>query len=756
MSPADQRVSRAAWSFLMAAAALLLIAVVLSTTDAGWLDGQVLNPLSLRTLPRQFQVANLWRDALPPLVAAGLAAAATLWLPRRPWSFALMELVLLGVALRYFAWRATTLNTAHPLSLACSVVLFGAELIYLLTSTLQLVPALRFDPSLRSRQADQLQPWVQQHQPSVDIWIPTYNEPERMVRRAILTCRNINYSHCTITVLDDGHRSTIARLAAELGVGYLSRDGNAHRKAGNLNHALAHTNGELIAVFDCDFMPFAGFLERTLGFFADPRVALVQTPQHYFQSEFHTRNLGLSVVMPSDLDYFFRYLQVIRDRANAVICCGTSYVVRRRALEQIGGYVTSCLIEDHQTSTKLLTRGWTVRYLNEVLSMGEVPRSFADFLDQRLRWMQGNVQIFFRLRELPIWTTLNAAQLSFYLNLGLSLLTPLWRLLYLLLPLLSLILGFTLIAAPPLEYLGYGMPFVLLLHTLPSWLSGHHQFQFWNEVYETLFCVPGFGRLLKILRRPFGIYGGIVTSKEGTSQRQNLNLGLSWPLLAMLAALGVTLLIRYLLPLLLSGLSAWKQSYEGEALMLSWNIYNAMVLALAVLACIDQPARRLTDRFPIRRIGCLHRDGRTCWGTTLDISEQGARFALQETTSGLSCGKAELQLMEPALVLSATVLRVAQQELALAFDPCDAATEQTLLSLIYNGEESFHRPRRVAITDALLHWLGSLLRPDPLLRNFDAPAVRSSGSARTSPRGQKAASDGPAPTATGDPPDSEL
>ena len=176
----------------------------------------------------------------------------------------------------------------------------------------------------------------------------------------------------------------MAELAADLGVAYLSRAGNAHRKAGNLNHALQHCNGEFIAVFDCDFMPFAPFLERTLGFFSDPRVALVQTPQHYFQAEFHNRNLGLDVVMPSDLDYFFRYLQVIRDRSNAVICCGTSYVVRRAALESIGGYVTSCLIEDHQTSTKLLTRGWSVRYLNEVLSMGEVPRTFADFLDQQI------------------------------------------------------------------------------------------------------------------------------------------------------------------------------------------------------------------------------------------------------------------------------------------------------------------------------------------------------------------------------------
>ena len=184
---------------------------------------------------------------------------------------------------------------------------------------------------------------------------------------------------------------------------------------------------------------------------------------------------------------------------------------RSSALESIGGYVTSCLIEDHQTSTKLLTRGWSVRYLNEVLSMGEVPRTFADFLDQRLRWMQGNIQIFFRPRELPIWTTLRWGQLAFYINLAISLLTPILRLLYMLLPLLSLMLGFSLIAAPPIEYVAYGLPFILLLHVLPSWLSDDHQFQFWNEVYETLFCLPGLQRLLQVLRHPFRIFGGIFT-----------------------------------------------------------------------------------------------------------------------------------------------------------------------------------------------------------------------------------------------------
>ena len=718
MSTAPRRISTAAWSFLVIAAGLLLVAVLIATADTGWLDGQQLNPLSLRELPRQFQVDDLWRDAMPPLLLAGLAASATLWLPRRPWSYAAVELVLMVAALRYLIWRSTALNTAHPWSLLFSGLLFAIELLYLLTTTLQLLPAIRYAPELRSRQADQLQDWVTTNRPTVDVWIPTYNEPTRIVRRAILTCRNLSTPNLTISVLDDGHRPEIAALAAELGVQYLSREGNAHRKAGNLNHALAHTSGEFIAVFDCDFMPFAPFLERTLGFFSDPRVALVQTPQHYFQAEFHNRNLGLDVVMPSDLDYFFRYLQVIRDRSNAVICCGTSYVVRRAALDSIGGYVTSCLIEDHQTSTKLLTRGWSVRYLNEVLSMGEVPRTFADFLDQRLRWMQGNIQIFFRPRELPIWTTLRWGQLAFYINLAISLLTPILRLLYVLLPLLSLMLGFSLIAAPPIEYVAYGLPFILLLHVLPSWLSDDHQFQFWNEVYETLFCLPGLQRLLQVLRHPFRIFGGIVTSKDAQARQQSLNLGLSWPLLLTLALMAVTLVVRYLTPLLDAGLSLWRPGYEGEVLMLSWNLWNSLVLAVALLACIDQPVRRSTDRFPIQRIGCLEQNGRRWWGCTTDLSEEGCQFRPQTLATDLQPGTASLHLTDPDLHIAVELRRVSGDQLGVQFVGLDAGSEAALIGLIYSGDHWFHRPRRLRTSDALLHWFGTLWRPDPILRRF--------------------------------------
>jgi len=616
--PPQQGIHPSAWSFLVITAGLLIGSLLLTSQSPDWLGTLSLNPLQLRSLPEHLQAEDLWQDVLPPVLASAAFVIASRWFPRRRWSYSIVNSVLLLITLRYFAWRCTTLNTAHPFSLACSILQLLMEFVGLLILVLQLLPNPSFDSARRSRQADQLQACSAAEQASVAVWIPTYNEPERMVERAILTCRNLEHANLTITVLDDGHRAAIADLARRHGVAYLSRDGNAHRKAGNLNHALGLCQADFVAVFDCDFTPAPHFLRRTLGFFEDPAVAIVQTPQHYFQADFHSRNLGLELVMPGDLDYFYHYLQLRRDQDNAVVCCGTSYVARRQALQSIGGYVTSCVVEDYQTSTKLITQGWRVIYLNEVLSMGEVPQTFGDFLDQRLRWMQGNLQIYFCSQELPILQKLRPRQLRWYL-LPADLLAPLWRATYLFMPLLGLMLGFSVITAPVLEFLAYGGPFLIALYTLPNWLSGNYHHQFWMEVYETLFCFPALARISQVLMHPFGVYGGLVTNKAASQDRQRFNLAVSWPLVLMLLLIGLSIAIRYLLPAL-DLLSLERLEFDGELVILAWNIYNAVVLCVAILACIDQPIPASAQHFPIQQV------------VRLDLSSQGP------DPSGPPCG----------------------------------------------------------------------------------------------------------------------
>ncbi|MCP9786350.1 glycosyltransferase [Cyanobium sp. N5-Cardenillas] len=717
-SSGNTRISPWVWMVLLLSGASLVMAVLLANLQVSVVAIGLLNPLSFRVLPELWQVQDVWIDVVLPLaLAVGICLGVNL-LPRRPAAYLLATVLLTLFAARYFIWRATTINTAHPVSLFFSLVFFLCEVTYLLTTALQFYPSLKYRPQQRRRQADQLLAWAKEHEPSVDIWIPTYNESERLIRRCILACGNIQYANKTIYVLDDGHRPAIAALAQELGVKYLSRPDNLHRKAGNLNYALAHSHGDLIAVFDCDFIPFSRFLDRTVGFFKDPKVALVQTPQHYFNSDFHNRNLGLDVLVPDDMDYFFHYVQVIRDPFNAVVCCGTSYLARRSALEAIGGYVTHCIVEDNQTGTRLLTRGWRMIYLDEVLSLGEVPRTFRDYLEQRLRWMQGNIQVFTSPKELPVWKTLNFWQKVFYLNLLLSLLTPVFRAVYIIFLLLSMLIGFTLIAAPPVEYMAYGLPFVIMLYFLPSWQTNGHYFHFWTEVYESLFCFPALKRMSQLLFRPFRSVGSLVTNKDVNNPRQTLDLRFAWPFLTYLFVFVGVLVLNYGLPLVDI---RWSRSvFEGEGLMVGWNLYNGILMFICLLACIDKPIRRQADRFPLELVACLELGGKEYWGVTNDVSEQGASLVLNTAAprSGLTEGLLRVpqyQLEMPVRLMRSGRLRQLPL-LGLNFEMPARETEAALIQLIYGENAWFQKVTRVGSIEALFLLLGSVVRAEPILR----------------------------------------
>ena len=268
------------------------------------------------------------------------------------------------------------------------------------------------------------------------------------MRRALLTSRHLHPPPATVTLIDLTGRPEIVHLAGALGAAVVSADLGESR-ANQMTRMLAAGGAPLIAMFDGNFMPLRPFLRRTLGFFRDERVAMVQTPQRHFHSECWNRNLGVDLVMPGNRDTSFHYLELIRDRCNAVLGCGTSWVARRSARTDAGGFLGAAgRIEDQQTSARLLTQGWRLVYLDEILSLGEPPHSFAAYLQQRLHGVQGELQTLLMPGRLPIWQRLALWPRCSYLDQALGLLTPLLRTLYLVLPLLALMLSVPLINAP--------------------------------------------------------------------------------------------------------------------------------------------------------------------------------------------------------------------------------------------------------------------------------------------------------------------
>jgi cellulose synthase (UDP-forming) len=173
---------------------------------------------------------------------------------------------------------------------------------------------------------------------TADVFIATYNEPVELVRETARAARDIRYPHETY-ILDDGDRPAMRQAAAELGIGYITRgrewkDRPRHAKAGNINNALMETTGEFLLILDADMVPRPEILDRTLGYFLDDGVALVQTPQVF-------SNVATGDPLGSQAPLFYGPIQEGKDGWNAAFFCGSNAVLRREALMQLGivGYV---------------------------------------------------------------------------------------------------------------------------------------------------------------------------------------------------------------------------------------------------------------------------------------------------------------------------------------------------------------------------------------------------------------------------------
>jgi len=177
------------------------------------------------------------------------------------------------------------------------------------------------------------------HDATVDVFITTYNEDLDMVLTTALAAQRIRHPHST-WILDDGARPELKSLCEQHGLGYVTRSGDwtkdlpRHAKAGNLNNALMVTHGEFLLILDADQIPEPDILEKTLGYFNNRRVALVQTPQYF-------SNVPASDPLGSQAPLFYGPIQQGKDGWNAAFFCGSNALLRREALMQLGlvGYV---------------------------------------------------------------------------------------------------------------------------------------------------------------------------------------------------------------------------------------------------------------------------------------------------------------------------------------------------------------------------------------------------------------------------------
>ncbi|MBX9824256.1 MAG: glycosyltransferase [Xanthobacteraceae bacterium] len=567
-------------------------------------------------------------EALSPgLLALGFCLLILPWLnSERSFARAAMVIVAFLLLTRYFVWRSTDTVPAlgWNLDFAIGIVFFAAEAMSLLAGQLNLVFLSRF--TNRTPEVEANKAWLAA-QPSrrVDVFICTYNEEAAILERTMIGATGLNYENYRVWVLDDGRRPWLRQMAESLGCRYLTRPDNAGAKAGNINHALAYVAQlpdppEFVAILDADFVPMPEFLSRAMCLFRDETVGIVQTPQHFINPDPIQTNLDAARVWPDEQRLFFDVLMPAKDAWGAAFCCGTSSVIRFAPLMRIGGFPTDSVTEDYLVTLRMKEIGSHTIYLNERLTVGLAPEGLKEYITQRGRWCLGFMQIV-RGRSGPLSLR---SRLTFIDRLSLIDSFLHWtsiypvKLLGLVVPSLYLLFGIRAVDANLHTLLAYFLPFFIWHSLTITWLSKGRSLAIMSDVAQYIAAPAIVKAVATGLLKPQG-HKFKVTAKGGDRGQRFVE----WRLFRFYAsALAINLagiVVAFLL-------YAQGDSIAYGDLALAWSWYNAIVLLLVCLVCIEQPRRRKAERFETDEAVQVVADGRPQIYRLADISITGARF----------------------------------------------------------------------------------------------------------------------------------
>ena len=234
--------------------------------------------------------------------------------------------------------------------------------------------------------------------PMVSVHVPCYNEPPEMMMRTLDALAHLDYPDFEVVVIDNNTKDPavwqpVAAHCEALGARFrfFHVDPLAGYKAGALNFGLAHTDprAEIVAVIDADYVVEPGWLRDLAPQFADPKVAIVQAPQDYADGGDNV----FKAMCYSEYAGFFYIGMMTRNERNAIIQHGTMTMVRRRALEDVGGWAEWCITEDAELGLRIFEAGYEAHYIPRSYGRGVMPDTFIDYKKQRFRWAYGAVQI---------------------------------------------------------------------------------------------------------------------------------------------------------------------------------------------------------------------------------------------------------------------------------------------------------------------------------------------------------------------------
>ena len=545
--------------------------------------------------------------------------------------------------------------------------------------------------------------------PDVDVLIPTLNEPLDLVRYTALAALNIDWpaDKLHVYLLDDGGRESFRQFAFAAGIGYKTRTDNLYAKAGNINAALRTIESPFLAIFDCDHVPTRSFLQMTLGWMLrDSRLAMLQTPHHLYSPDPFERNLGQFRTLPNEGELFYGVVQDGNDFWNATFFCGSCAVVRRKALDSVGGMAVESVTEDAHTSLRMQMRGWGTAYINVPQAAGLATESLSAHVAQRVRWASGMVQI---LRsDNPLFAPgLKFAQRLCYFNAMAHYLYAIPRLIFLTAPLIFLLLNRVNIPGYWAAILAYALPHLMLASMTNSRIQGEHRHSFWGEVYETVLTpyilVPTLMALFRSGRGKF-----TVTAKGSVVQRTFFDSRIAQPFLILLLVNVAGLVVaipRYLL---------WDRDRSGTVTMnVLWCLFNIIILGVCTAVAREMKQVRTAVRIKlVRPVSARMSNGQLIRAETIDLSPGGSslRIVADSSLPELSPQtqlRLAFNLQSVGTELPATIVSVEGSILRVRFENLTIAEQEVLTMVLYSRADSWIDWGRARRPDNIL---GSLRR----------------------------------------------
>lgn len=546
----------------------------------------------------------------------------------------IVKLLAVVVVMRYMYWRTfDSLIYEGFFDYIGALLLYGAEVVAVIIYLLGIFTSL----SLLKREPVELIEYDDSEYLHVDVLIPTYNEPYKIIENTVLAALAFDYPDDKFKVFlcDDGgtdqkcndsdpakaqeaidRKEYLKKFCDLVGAIYLTRPKNESAKAGNLNSALSSAKGDIILILDTDHVPAKQFLQRSVGWFLkDEKMFLVQTPHAFYNADPIERNLKMFGTAISENDMFYRYIQLGHDFWESSFFCGSAALLRRKYIDELGGIAGETITEDAETAIKLHDRGYKSAYIHEPMVRGLHAENFAALVVQRIRWTQGMVQIFmlknpFLSKKLKWHQKLSYLSASFFWFFAFS------RVVFYFAPLMYLFFGLRIYNANSTEMLAYVVPHMAVAIMMSYFLYAKVRNPFFSELYETVLSFFTLPAIFETIRNPREPTFNVTPKGEDITQTRVSEFAIPFVVMFIFVSLGFV-----------AGLVRWFYYPEDIYIILmteAWNLMNFLLLISAIAVTSEKGDIRKTIRVLMNKDCTMWIGDQAIKGKIVDISEGGA------------------------------------------------------------------------------------------------------------------------------------